>query len=493
MVEHARDRGLARIFDRGRRGRWAAGALVAGLLILRMPSLWRQLFDPDEAVLADQAITLTHGGQLYTDAIDRKPPLPAEIYRGIFDLTSSTDLRPVHLMVTVCLGLAAWMISTDPSLRDRRSRWTAAALFVLGCVAFLPSTAQSANFAHFAVLPGAAAMVLARRSERGSAFVAGVAVILAVGCRQTWLIGIPASAVSIWCVGKKMRFAEWLAGLGVGAAVVVVVSGDAAGMLHWAILGTGGFLTSLPSTAGLAQALGVNVVGQVVVMHAALLWLVWRARSTWRAHPDLWVWVCSGLIAFIAGWRFFGHYFLQSLPPMAVLAAPVLVGLTSHHRRRAIAVLAATALATLGLAFWPAIVRSYPNPTRFAATVDALTLPGQKVLVWGNYPEALWTADRPAAGAFVHSDFVTGLTGYRDPDPSTVATVPVATTTAFMTAVVRQRPTLVVDTSTAGMRGYGSYPMTVVPELERLIKRCYRRTTVVDRVTVYRRVGCASG
>ena len=53
-----------------------AMAVAAGFLV-HLPGLRHQLFDPDEAAIATMGTSLTHGGVLYRDVFDRKPPLRA--------------------------------------------------------------------------------------------------------------------------------------------------------------------------------------------------------------------------------------------------------------------------------------------------------------------------------------------------------------------------------------------------------------------------------
>ena len=61
------------------------------------------------------------------------------------------------------------------------------------------------------------------------------------------------------------------------------------------------------------------------------------------ADIDLWLWVASGLAAWAAGLRFFGHYWLQVVPPLVLLAVPVVAtvdrsgahrGVRRHRRAR---------------------------------------------------------------------------------------------------------------------------------------------------------------
>ena len=85
----------------------------------RAPAQLRpELFDPDEAAIAAQAIAVRDGGTLYVEAVDRKPPLPSLIYAAAFDATGSTDLRPLHGLAAAGLVGAALVLAFDA-----RRRW----------------------------------------------------------------------------------------------------------------------------------------------------------------------------------------------------------------------------------------------------------------------------------------------------------------------------------------------------------------------------------
>src|SRR6478735_1915836 len=93
--------GGVRVVD-GRR--WlAAMMLLVAVALVRAPTFVHELFDPDEASIAVQATTVLHGGTLYVDVADRKPPLPPLIYAAVFRLTGTHDLRPLHGLVAVAI------------------------------------------------------------------------------------------------------------------------------------------------------------------------------------------------------------------------------------------------------------------------------------------------------------------------------------------------------------------------------------------------------
>ena len=54
-----------------------------------------------------------------------------------------------------------------------------------------------------------------------------------------------------------------------------------------------------------------------------------------------------------------------------------------------------------------------------------------------------------------------------------------------MDSLTAHPPELFLDTSTAGIRHYGAYPVRLVPEVARFLRAHYRRTETADGVALY--------
>jgi hypothetical protein len=509
--------------------RWRLTLAVLGLVaVLRLPSFAHQLYDVDEASIATQGMVIRNGGTLYEQAVDRKPPLVPLIYAAVFKLTGSDDLRPLHVLVAfgfVACGLLAASEARRLALRrrrntahparrartraadgdadaSRRSAWWAAALVVTGLVSFLPDAGQAANFSHFAVIPGMVAIVAARRGTWRSALVAGLALGLAVLCRQTWLLGIPAACVGCALFGRSRHLAPLAVGLAMPFGVIagVVPFGD---FVHWAFTGTGGYVTA-GTTVLNAMGQGSLSVLLVVAGHLALGWqLALRASEdltlvrALRNRPpglaavgraidiDLWLWLAAGLVAAVLGLRFYGHYWLQSVPPAGLLAASA-ARASPRHTRALQWALALPAAAAVGLACLPWPTTAARQTAALVAYVRDHTTPDQAVMVWGNLPEVTWEADRPLGGGLVDMDFVTGLSGGRRPGLDTLVDATGGAQDKLLQQLAQRPPELILDTSTANLHDYGAYPISAFPRVEAIVQAHYQPAAIVDRVVVYR-------
>jgi hypothetical protein len=460
---------------------------------VRWPTFITRLFDPDEAAIGVQGMVVRSGGTLYKDIFDRKPPLPPLAYAASFGITGSTDIRPLRVVVTLCLAGAAVIIALDANRRyGHVAACWAGALTIAGAMALFPADAGGANFAHFALLPGAAAIVWARRRGSGWAIGAGIALGLAVLCRQSWLLGAVPAVYATYRAGRWRQVAL----LAASALLTVMTTGlyaPLSGFWQWTFANSPGFVFA-PAGFGVSVGRGAASVGAFIAFHVTAvgcLVLAWRRRSpllaAGRDDRDLWLWLLVGLGAVAAGLRFFGHYWLQVVPVVAVLAAPVAADLGRRWRRWAIGGLAVPGLVAFALLFVPGSFHHRPDPKRLAAAVDALTSPSQRVFVWGSYPEVLVRADRLPAGGLVHMDFVTGRSGGRDDPATTLADATPGALDIVLRSLRSRPPTLVLDTSTAPHLGYQAYPLSVVPAIADDVSSGYSRVGVVDGVTIYRR------
>ena len=472
---------------------YAALTLVA--VALRAPTFVRRLFDPDEAAIGVQGMVVRAGGTLYKDIFDRKPPLPPILYAASFALTDSTDVRLMRLLVTAMLALCGMLVALD-SLRRHglRAAWWGGVLILTGSMALFPADAGAANYAHFALLPGTAAIIWSRRGTLTSATLAGLALGVAILSRQSWLLGVVPACVSVGLKGRWRNVAPFL----VTCALTVATTGLYAPLgqfWQWNVTNSPGFVFAgtnvlVAAGKGLASIAGFAAFHPVVIVAAGISVVAAAGVVRNRALPadiDLWLWVLSGVAAWAAGLRFFGHYWLQVLPPLTLLAVPVVARWTGRAQRLAIAGVAAPALVAWMLLFVPGSFHHRPDPAPLADYVTSHTTSGDRVFVWGSYPEVLVAAGRLPSGGLVHTDFVVGRSGGRnDPAVTMASAIPQAADIMFA-SLAAAPPTLILDTSTAPNLGYGSYPTRLLPELDQFIHDGYQQVAVVDGVTVWQR------
>ncbi len=473
--------------------------LCAGLglltVVLRAPTFVSRLFDPDEAAIGVQAMVVRAGGTLYTDIYDRKPPLPPLLYAASFAITDSTDVRLLRVLVTVLLAVCAVLVAMDCLRRWGPSQaWWGGVLIITGAMALFPADAGAANYAHFALLPGTAAILWSRRGTLPTAIAAGVAIGAAVLTRQSWLLGVVPGCLSVGLHGRWRNVVPFLA----AAAATVATTGFYAPLgrfWEWNATNSPGFVFAATGIwSAIGRGLG-SVAGFVVFHPVVMLAVVLGAagvvgavrRRRLPADIDLWMWVASGVAAWAAGLRFFGHYWLQVLPPLVLLAVPVVTRWVGRSRVIAMAGIGVPAVVAWALLFVPGSFHHRPDPGELADYLRSHTTGADHVFVWGSYPEVLLAAERLPAGGLVHTDFVVGRSGGRDDPTKTLTSAIPGAVDIMLRSLTATRPLLILDTSSSPRLGYERYPTALVPAIDRFIHDGYVQVAVIDDVTVWKR------
>ncbi|MEU1709195.1 glycosyltransferase family 39 protein [Streptomyces sp. NPDC005706] len=487
-------------------------ALAALACVTRVPSFVRPLWNPDEGYLAVQAGLLAHGGRLYETVVDRKPPLLPWLYEAAFAVCGSGSLTPLRVLAVVAQLLTAALLASVARRRwgDTAGR-TAGVLYLLVSVGLNPEDAQAATFEVF-ILPGTAAALWC--ADRGRWGAAGTAVACAFLTKQTggavllpvaWLLyrrgGARAGAAVR--VGGAVRTGPVLAGavrLAAGFALPVLgaaLATDPAGFLFWTVTGSAAYASFTGSELlvlgrGLANAaiLTVACAGLIPpVLRVLRAARAARAAGTVRARgavgtmgPDLWLWLASSAGAVVLGFHFFGHYYLQLLPPAALLATAALRLLP--RARPTSAVLTSACCCALFLTWGLLAPRpELAHAQRLAAALAHRTAPADRVLVWGMHPETYWLADRTPASRFLTAGLLTNYSGGRDgPRVGEKYAVPGAWP-VFRAELAARAPVLVVDDS----RGKPYRPERV-PSLRRLLNGRYEEVGRVDGAVLYARI-----
>jgi hypothetical protein len=200
-----------------------------------------------------------------------------------------------------------------------------------------------------------------------------------------------------------------------------------------------------------------------------------------RDDVDLWLWFVGAVLGVSAGLRFFGHYYLQLAPPLALLGASAL-----QHAKPV--VWARTAL--LGTLSWmvflgiavstePAILRPVDQ---LAASIDARTSPTDSIFVWGEVPQLYLAAERAPASRFLTVGFLTGYSGGRADTRIGENYAVDGAWSELLSDFAAHPPALIVDESQGT-----PFPLSRFPTIERYVRAGYHVVAIVDGAVVYAR------
>lgn len=471
------------VADGGVRGPYWARLLpllAALACVTRLPSLRWPLWNPDEGYLAVQARMLAHGGELYSTVVDRKPPLVPWLYAGSFALFGDGSLLPLKV-----LAAAAQLLTAVLLVSLARRRWgdgagrTAGVLYLLISIGLNPEDAQAAAFEVFMLPCTAAAMWCADRRRWGAA---GTAVACAFLAKQTGGAVLLPVAWLLWRDGAARRDAGRLAaGLG-GPVLAAALLTTPAGFVFWTVTGSGAYASF---TGSELHVLGRGLMNAAVLAAACagIVGPVLRVLRIARTGAvELWLWLASSVAAVLLGFHFFGHYYLQLMPPLALLGAAALQILPRERTVRAVVVSGCACAVFLA---WGLLA---PRPelahaARLAETVRARTAPDDRVLFWGMHPEAYWLADRAPASRFLTAGLLTNYSGGRNGPQVGEKYAVDGAWPVFREELRRHPPALVVDDS----RGKPFAPERV-PSLRRILAVGYEPVARTEGAVVYARV-----
>ncbi|MFE4667161.1 glycosyltransferase family 39 protein [Streptomyces sp. NPDC056734] len=275
-----------------------------------------------------------------------------------------------------------------------------------------------------------------------------------------------------------------LLGLVAGAVLPVLAAAlltDPAGFLFWTVTGSGAYA----SLTGSELHVLLRGLGNAAILAAAcaglLPLLARKTARTPRPGAELWLWLAASGAAVCAGFHFFGHYYLQLLPPLALLAT---AALQHAPRERTTRTLLVSACCCVLFLTWGLLA---PRPElahaqRLADATARRTDPGEKVLIWGMHPETYWLADRAPASRYLTAGLLTNYSGGRDgPQVGERYAVP-GTLPVFRAELAAHAPALVVDDS----RGL-PYTPDRIPTLRRLLTARYEEVERVDGAVLYAR------
>jgi hypothetical protein len=460
---------------------WAAPVAVGGLflfgLAVHFPIFTSPVLDVDEATVGSIAQEILRGRHLYGDLVDRKPPLLFILYALSFLVAGGGSLLPIRVLM-VALEVATGLLIGVTLCRQWRHRVAVAALFLMGTATFALADAHAASFEAYFLLPITLAWWFSRK---GRAVPTGLALLVATMVKQSAVFTLVPVVYNLWRQPNGPRKVGVMSVTFGGLYLVVGSRFGLRDFLFWNLTGNASYLGA-SSLLGLATRAGITLA-VYGLSHLVLVWLAGRAWADRRVDLDIWLWLGSAFVGVLIGQHFFGHYYLQMLPPLAALAATQIARVDLRR------VLGVAATVTVS---WVTVAVLLPRPdlppyVRLVHQIDQLSAPDDPILVWGVFSEATWASDRPMASRFPHTNFVTGVDQGR-PTPGALADL--------CADIERTPPRLIIDTSPANVRDSAKAPLRDVPEMAQVLTG-YRRAADVNDIVIYQRVSptvrCGSG
>lgn len=496
---------------------------VALAALLRLPAFCWGVISDDEAIYDAMAQVVRRGGCMYRDVLDHKPPGLVYLYAWVQQLTQALPGSPAGMHGVHALGLLAAVVTALGLAAVGRRALAAPAqgwppiLFAASSTAKCAYDGLAVNGELLMGVPSVLALAALlearrRRGPRAAALdlVAGACVGLAGLVKwQAMVLGLAfplcgprpwrGAAARVWRRGPL-----WLLGLALplaASAAHFYAHGVLDAAWAWGVIYNLQYVAEGPDGLWALRRLAVQLL--VVVAPAALLYgagalgaLTTNRGLRPEAAPALRVWALGCALAVCVGGRFFGHYFLQLELPLCLLGAPIVARAWSRRPRLTAVALAAPAAFFFAFASAPAQVRGLlngqdPNWVAIGQKLAVQSDAEDSLFVWGNAPLLYHYARRPMGTRFAFCNYLTGLSPATrseyvpEVQPETCATPAWAHLFDDLDA---RRPTWLLDTSTAGWKGYAKFPMHAYPQLSAYVTRAYREVGNIGGATLYRRV-----
>ena len=486
-------------------GLWLA--LIVPAVVTRLPALFYPRAIDDEAVYGVVARVMLAGGLPYRDAIERKPPLLFAVYWAVFRLFGAYDWLALHAIAL------AWVLLTMAGLfvmAQRLGGRRAGVLAALGYALVQPwATAKNLAFNGEMLmnlpLVWAYALVLPRRMSRVSLAAVTAGLLLGTAFLLKQPAAIAAVPLGLYLLGAPLWRPDtrWTKAIGQAAALTAgfaaMVGGAAAVVWHDGLMSEAWYWTmadhDVPHIfwqhAGEHTALFLLFALPLIVPLAA-----WQPlRRAWRGHAaELWTvlgWLAVSIIGAAAGGRFYPHYYIQILPPLAVLAgvayarASDLVG-TARARwlslRFAGIWLAMATVISLGVQARQ-LLGERASPA--ASYVRSRAGQADRLFVWGQQTSFYIDAGMLPASRYIATYPLTGyIFGGALPGVSTRDRIVPGAWANLAADLRRHPPEFIIDTQA----GPGdAYPIRDFPEMAALVARDYRQVATFADGVVYRR------
>ncbi|HWN64708.1 MAG TPA: glycosyltransferase family 39 protein [Candidatus Binatus sp.] len=490
--------------------RFAALGIVLLTVAIRLPSLLHPQPIDSEAMYSVVANEIVDGGRPYADAVERKPPLLFWTYAAVFKVAGKFNWKALHIVAllwTLCAMAGLYVIGRE--LFDRNTGLIAALFYGV----FQPwwtwkTLAFDGEMLMNLPLILAWAIAFGRGSSRlrPELFVAGVLLGVAFLLKQP--AAIAAVPLGIYLLLPSYRASRSLTRINSIIQATTLTAG------FFAVLG---LVTIVLWKQGILRDAFYWTITDHDVPHVfwekgilltlafigACLLLIVGAMMACRDKSEIWAGKMAERTAFLwllaasaigaaAGARFYPHYYVQLIPPLALLAAPYYARLWSRTippaywllRPRVTYVWLALTIVAFLVAHWVGLVRRRV-PSEAGRYLFTHSDPADRIFVWGQSPEIYLDAHRRPACRYITTFPLTGYVfGGPIPGFDTRGRILPGAWTILEQDFARHPPIYIVDVQPDPKSAH--YPVKDFPILAKLLAERYEPVVHTAEGVIYR-------
>lgn len=508
------------------RWRWPI-LIILTILVTRATTLFIPLID-DEETFALIGRILLHGGTPYVTVADNKPPLLYYWYSLCLGIFGDTNTTALHLVGMAWVALTCYFIfKIGERATNSRAGYFAALCYAIFTTTFVPSyiALHASLLMALPLVVSFWALIRWHDTNRPRWMIlSGACCGLAIFFKFQALVQIP---FTFWAIGylyfrKLNRISHSLIAGTIGyimGAVTVIVAvlttlhhyhilqefydvtwkasmtymqdGESVGHFWGRFAGQVG--SYLIATFPLWVALGVQLKRRTVGYLAGDP--IKRPIPTW-----IWGWFVASIPAVLAGGRYYGHYFIQLLPPLCLIAGVTFDRWWGREKKYRLFISLSLTILAAGwmiprIWFQEFADRFHIQNLRVELKIgDYLKqhMPiDSRLFVWGIDPSIYFFAERNPATRFLWSDALVGrLPGIPETQQGgvdTTAYINKASWDQFLDDFKNHPPLYIVDCASGDLRDYAKFPIQNYPAFNSILQTQYRPETTIEGVILYRR------
>lgn len=492
------------------------------VLLLRIPALYHTIVDIDEAAFAEFANKWINGGIPYVHMYDNKPLLVYFFYYIVFYFFGINNLFAVHAVTIILVYCCAIIIYKFIQNIKGIDEAKAASLFFIFLMHIYEPKYIATNTETLFTLPILISFIsyylfIINKWKTNIALVtsgifAGISFFINYKAGVILIVyGIFAIFSITKATNKKSECVKQLKDMIVIATgFLMVVAGVTSYLYYNNALDdfiTLGFLYNFKYIqSGMTTVPIVKAIARFIIFIVCSLplWLI-AGRHTIhllkeKQYTPITVisilWLLAGCFSVLLGWRAYGHYFIQLVPPLAILGGLLIKDIApSLLKKIYIYFIIMMILFTASRINIPLTYHylgdsnslsdyAYKN---VAHAVTEITAPDDTIFVWGSGAVAYIYANRRCASKILIADYISGRQfGVSNEDmQANVNAYIQLLRKQFIAEIIKNPPAVVIDTSPSGYYGYDKFPLKNFSALYEIINNNYRFAKRIDMMDIY--------
>jgi hypothetical protein len=495
---------------RSRQFRFAVLGIILLTVAIRLPSVLHPQPIDSEAMYSVVANEIVDGGRPYADAVERKPPLLFWTYAAVFKIAGKYNWKALHIVAlvwTLCAMAGLYVIGSD--LFDSKTGLIAALFYSV----FQPwwtwkTLAFDGEMLMNLPIIWAWAIAVRRGSSRlrPELFAAGAFLGAAFLLKQP-------AAIAAVPLGIYLLLPNYRAGRSLTRTNSIVQAG---------VL-TSGFFAALGLVTIVLWKQGIlhdafywtiadhdvphvfwqkGIVNTLIFLGACLPLLI-GAIMACRDKDEIWTGktaertallglLAASAIGAAAGARFYPHYYVQLIPPLALLAAPYYARLWSRMisppqwflRPGVTYAWLALTIILFSVKHWTGL-EPRRVPSEVGRYLSAHSSSDDRIFVWGQSPEIYLDAHRRPACRYITTFPLTGYVfGGPIPGFDTRSRILPGAWTTLEQDFAKHSPTYIVDVRPDPKSA--QYPVKNFPILAKLLAKQYQPVADTAEAVIYR-------